>query len=101
MAVPAQRCPHRVRGRRRLFAEQPGQVAGLLAGRGLRNDLSGGRADPGQRLQRACLQPSVELARRQVVDHLRGPPEGPDPVGRRPAPLQLERDLPQRLPRVH
>ena len=33
----------------------------------------------------------------EPVEHLGGPPEGPDAVGRRPAPLQLERDPPQRL----
>ena len=57
-------------------------------------------ADALQRLQRARLDPALELARRQPVEHLGGPPEGPHAVRRRPAPLQLERDPPQRLHRV-
>jgi hypothetical protein len=101
VAVTAQRIAHGVAFGRRPFAEQPGQVAGLLAGCGLGDDLGGGRADPRQRLQRPRLQPPLDLTRCQVADHLGGAPEGPHPVGRRAAPLQLERDLPQRLPRVH
>ena len=58
-------------------------------------------ADARQRLQRARLDPALELARRQAVEHLGGPPEGLDAVGRRPAPLQLERDLPQCLRWLH
>jgi len=101
VAVAAQRVAHRVAFGRRLLIEQPGQVGGLLACRGLGDDLGRGGADPRQRLQRARLQPPLELARRQVVDHLRGPAEGAHPVGWRPAPFQLERDPPQRLPWVH
>ena len=100
MAVAAQRRAQAVPRRRRLVGQQPGQVAGLAAGRGLGDDLGRGRADAWQRLQRARLHPAAELARRQPAEHLGGPPEGPDAVGRRPAPLQLERDPPQRPHRV-
>ncbi len=100
MAVTAQRRAQAVPRRRWLVGEQPGQVAGLLAARGLGDDLGRGRADARQRLQRARLHPPAKLARRQPVEHLGGPPEGPHAVGRRPAPLQLERDPPQRLHRV-
>jgi hypothetical protein len=101
VAVTAQRRPHRGGLRRRGLGEQRGQVSRLLAARRLSDDLGGGRADPGQVLQRAQAYPAVELTRWQVPGHLGGPPERPHPVGRRTGPLQLERDLPQRPNRLH
>lgn len=107
MAVTAQRGPQRVVRRRSVrqnrgpVREQPGQVTGHFAARGLRHHLSRRVADALQRLQCTRPRPPLELARRQAVEHLRGPAEGLRPVGRRPGPLQLERDLPQRLEWIH
>ena len=83
------------------FGQQPGQVVRLLAGRRLGDDLGGGLADPVQRAQRAVGEPAVQFACGQLADHLGGPAEGLHPVGRRARPLQHERDLAQRLYRVH
>ena len=67
----------------------------------LRDGFGGGRAYPGQRLQRALTKPLIQFAGRQIVHHLGRPPEGPHAVGRRTGPLELERDLPQCLCRIH
>ena len=102
VAVAAQRRAHgRGRGGFRGFRQQPGQVVRLLAGRGLGDDLGGGLADPVQRAQRAVAQAALQFTRGQFADDLRGPAEGPHPVGGRARPLQHERDLAQRLYRVH
>ena len=101
MAVAAQRRTQAVGARGRQLLEQPGQAGGLLARRGLGDDLGGRGPDPGKGLQRARGDPAFDLARRQLAEHRRGPPERPDAVRRGPAPLQLERDPPQRLPWVH
>ena len=39
---------------------------------------------------------AFQLTRGQLAHHLRGPPEGPDAVGGRPGPFELEGDLAQR-----
>jgi hypothetical protein len=111
VAVAAQRGPQAgLRGRPgrrggraigRGLGQQRGQVAGLLPGHRLGDDLGRGSADAGQRAQRAVPHPPRQLGRGQLADHLRGPAEGPHPVGRCPGPLELERDLTQRLYRIH
>ena len=101
MAVTAQRGPQALARRGRLIGEQPGQVAWHLTPRGLGDDLGRGVADALQRLQSARLDPPSELARGQGGEHRGGPAEGLDAVRRRPAPLQFERDPPQRLLWVH
>jgi hypothetical protein len=97
--------PHRgaKRGRRswRAAVEQPGQVVRLLIGRRLHDHLGGYLADPGQLPQRPVPQPGRQLVRAQPGDDLGRAPERPDPVRRRAGPLKLERDLPQRLHRIH
>jgi hypothetical protein len=85
----------------RLLVKQPREVGGLLTRGGLRYDLGGGRADALKGLQRACGDPLVELSWLQPVEHLGGIAERPDAIRRRPAPLELEGDLPQRLCRFH
>ena len=98
VAVAAQRrAQRRLRPRRR--PPRPAAGSGRRAAApaaASRDDLGGGLADPRQRLQRALADPASQLARRAARRHLGGPAEGPHPVGRRPGPLQLERDLPQR-----
>ena len=54
-----------------------------------------------RRLQRTRLYPEFELARGQGGEYGGRAAEGLHPVRRRAAPLQLERDLPQRLERIH
>lgn len=83
------------------LGQQRGQVAGLLPGRHLGDHLGRGRADAGQRAQRPVPHAPLQLGRGQVADHLSGPAERPHPVGRCPGPFQLERDLAQRLYRIH
>jgi hypothetical protein len=101
VAVAAQRRPQPVGNRRRLLRHQPGQVPGRLAARGLGHHLGGRVADALQRLQRARPYPVLELTRGQGGEHGGRAPEGLDTVRRRAAPFQLERDLPQRLERIH
>ena len=101
MAVTAQRQSQAVALPGRLIREQPGQVARLLAADGLRDDLGGGLAYPRQRLQGPVTRPALDLALLKALGNLRGAAERPYPVGRRAAALQLERDLPQRLYRIH
>ena len=101
MAVAAQRRPQRGGLRRGRLGEHPGQVGGLLAGRGLGDHLGGDLADAGQGLQGAVADPLLQLARWQVADDLGGPAERAHPVGRLGGPLQLERDLPQCVNCLH
>jgi hypothetical protein len=101
VAVPAQRGPQRGRVSGRRLPEQPAQIVRFLAAGRLGDGFGGGRAYPGQRLQRALAQPLIQLAGREIVHHLGRPPEGPHAVGRRAGPLELERDLPQCLRRIH
>ena len=101
MAVAAQRRPQRGGFRRGRLGEHPGQVGGLLAGRGLGDHLGGSFADAGKGLQGAVADPLLQLARWQVANDLGGPAERPHPVGRLGGPLQLERDLPQRVDCLH
>ena len=97
VAVAAQCRAHgRSRQRATLLRQQPGQVVRLLARGRLRDDPGRGLADPVQRAQGAVAQPALQLARGQFAHHLRGPPEGPDAVGGRPGPFELEGDLAQR-----
>ena len=101
VAVAAQRGPQRGAGRWRHLPEQPAQVVRLLAAGRLCDGLGGGRAYPGQCPQRAFPQPLLQFARREIVHYLGRPPEGPDTVGRRASPFELERNLPQSLGRIH
>ena len=57
-------------------------------------------ADAGD-AQGAVLTRFSSGARWQAVDHLGGPAERPHPIGRFGGPLQLERDLPQRVNCLH
>ena len=101
MAVAAQRRPQRGGFRRGRLGEHPGQVGRLLADRGLGDHLGGSFADAGKGLQGAVADPLLQLARWQVANDLGGPAERPHPVGRLGGPLQLERDLPQRVNCLH
>jgi len=101
VAVAAQRRPQRGGLRRGRLGEQPGQVGGLLARRGLGDHLGGDLADAGKFLQGAVTDPLLQLAGGQAAGHLGGPAERPHPVGRLGGPLQLERDLPQRVNCLH
>jgi hypothetical protein len=101
VAVTAQRRPQAVGNRRRLLRHQPGQVTRHGTTRGLGHHLGGRVADALQRLQRARLYPELELARGQGGKHGGRAAEGLHTVRGRAAPFQLERDLPQRLERIH
>ncbi len=101
VAVAAQRRPQRGGFRRGRLREHPGQVGGLLPGRGLGDHLGGDLADAGKGLQGAVADPLLQLARWQVAHNLGSPAERPHPVGRLGGPLQLERDLPQRVNCLH
>src|ERR1700728_1222467 len=85
----------------RLIRDQPGQVGRLLAADGLRDDLGRGLAYARKRPQGPVTRTALELARRHALGHLRGPAERPYPVGRRAVALQLARDPPPRLYRIH
>jgi hypothetical protein len=101
VAVTPQGGPQRGRRGRRPAVEQPGQVLRLLPGRRLRDHLGGHLADAGKLPERPGRHPVRQLARAHPGDDLGRPPERPDPVRRRSGSLELERDLPQRLHRIH
>jgi hypothetical protein len=100
VAVAAERGPQHDRAlghRLALDRLEAAKVHGDLAGQGLADHPLGHLPDPGQGAEAATWRgrQSVQLARLDDVDGGRGPPEGPDLVGRLPAPLEQEGDAAQ------
>jgi len=82
-------------------AEEIGEVIRISSRHGLRDDLSGGRSDARQRLQRAFCDPVAQFPRVQAARHLGGSAERSHPVRWRARPLKLKGDLPKCPDRIH
>src|SRR5262245_40929282 len=101
MTVTAERLTHGADWRMLSGAEQFCEVLRILTRERLSDDLSRGRAYPGQGLQVAGPDQSGKLAIGQPCHDLGRSPEGSDAVSGSARALQLEGDLPKGPSRFH